>query len=88
MEVSLNAAMPPVVQRGSGTDLKSRSSSGGSAPVRTSATFSRDSDSGLISIKIVNSSTGDVIRSIPSRDYVRLPQAAGNLKGTLLDETA
>ncbi|MBT4513869.1 MAG: hypothetical protein HOC77_02095 [Chloroflexi bacterium] len=39
----------------------------------------------LVTIKIVDSETGEVIRQIPPRDYIELAAANGNPKGTLFD---
>ncbi len=54
-------------------------------PVRASATFTVDDETKFVTIKIVNSETGEVIRQIPPRDYVQLVIKAGNPKGTLFD---
>ena len=55
-------------------------------PVRASATFSVDDETKFVTIKIVNSETGEVIRQIPPRDYVQLViRAGGNPKGTLFE---
>jgi hypothetical protein len=55
------------------------------ALVNASASFALDESSGLITIQIVNSSTGELIREIPARDYVRMVQASDNVIGTLFE---
>ena len=54
-------------------------------PTRASASFSVDDATKLVTIKIVNSETGEVIRQIPPRDYVQLVIRAGNPQGTLFE---
>ena len=53
--------------------------------VRSNASFSLDESSGLVTIKIVNSQTGEVIRRIPPRDYVQMTLSSGPAKGTLFE---
>ncbi len=54
-------------------------------PTRANASFSVDDATKLVTIKIVDSETGEVIRQIPPRDYIELAAANGNPKGTLFD---
>lgn len=89
MDIKVDASTPPVATpRAKGPPAKPSGQKATAAPpalVTSSARFSVDADSGLISIKIVNSATGELIRSIPSREYVTLPLSSGTAKGTLLD---
>ena len=56
------------------------------AEIVSSATnFVRDKSTGLVTIEVVNSSTGEVIRRIPNRDYVQMVLDRGNAKGLLID---
>lgn len=55
------------------------------APVNASASFSVDEGTGLITIKLVNVQTGELIRRIPPRDYIQLVLEAGAPKGTLFE---
>ena len=55
------------------------------AVVSSSTTFVRDKSTGLVTIEVVNSSTGELIRRIPIRDYVRIAMDGGNAKGALFE---
>ena len=55
------------------------------ALVNANASFALDEGSGLITIRIVNSTTGELIREIPPRDYVKIAQASHNVIGTLFE---
>lgn len=57
----------------------------GAMPVRASASFAVDEETKLVTIKIVDADTGEVIRQIPPRDYIQLAVKAGNPKGTLFE---
>ena len=58
----------------------------GPAMVSASASFSVDEGTGLVMIKLINSTTGEVIRRIPPRDYVQLILESGSpTQGTLFE---
>ena len=72
----------PGESRGSGGDFVKAPT----AEIVSSATnFVRDKSTGLVTIEVVNSSTGEVIRRIPNRDYVQMVLDRGNTKGLLID---
>lgn len=89
------AASLPGVSRGPGDSGKAESvdvevvdqgaSTAVPAVVISSTNFVRDKSTGLVTIKIVNSTTGEVIRRIPIRDYVQIAMERGNAKGALFE---
>lgn len=92
MDVRLDSASQAGATRGNQASARSvpaESAAAGRSSLPTlhnaSANFAYDEDSGLISIKIVNSNTGEVIRSIPSRDSVQVSPGVAKGKGLLLD---
>lgn len=58
------------------------------APVARDLLFSVDHDTGSMVIKIVDSSTEEVIKQIPSEEMLRISKALGKLQGLLLNQTA
>jgi flagellar protein FlaG len=50
--------------------------------------FTTDEESGAHVVKVVNRSTKEVIRQIPSEEAVRLAQALGRLQGLLVSDKA
>lgn len=77
--VSKPAVKPPVEVE------VQKASSPGPAVVNANATFSVDDATGLITIKLVNAQTGELIRQIPPREYVELVLSSGSPKGTLFE---
>lgn len=55
------------------------------AVVSSSTKFLLDPNTGLITIEVVNSSSGELIRKIPIRDYVQLTLGGGTPIGTLFE---
>lgn len=67
-----------------------------SAPVQTapreaglsSVQFMPDPDSSRMIVKVVNPSTGELLRQIPSEDALALARALGKLQGAFLQQKA
>ena len=55
------------------------------AVVNSSTNFVRDRSTGLVTIEIVDSTTGALIRKIPIRDYVQIVMDGKNAKGALFE---
>ena len=55
------------------------------AVVNSSTNFVRDRSTGLVTIEIVDSTTGALIRKIPIRDYVQIVMDGRNAKGALFE---
>ena len=58
------------------------------APVARNLLFSLDEDSGKTIITVVDSSTDEVIRQIPSEELVAISKALGKLQGLLIKQEA
>ena len=53
--------------------------------VRRELEFTVDEDSGLTVVKVFNKETDELIRQIPSEDFLKLAKTITDYKGTLLD---
>lgn len=58
------------------------------APVARNLQFSLDEDTGRTVIKIIDSSTDEVIRQIPSEEIIAIAKALDKLQGLLLRQEA
>lgn len=57
-------------------------------PVAQNLLFSIDEDTGKTIVKIVDSTTDEVIRQIPSEEFIAIAKALDSLKGLLLKQQA
>ena len=57
-------------------------------PVAQDLLFSIDEDTGKTIVKVVDASTDEVIRQIPSEEIITIAQALDNLQGLLLQQKA
>ena len=58
------------------------------APMAQDLLFSIEEDTGKTVIKVVDSSTDEVIRQIPSEEIITIAKALDNLQGLLLKQKA
>ncbi len=58
------------------------------APMAQDLLFSIEEDTGKTIIKVVDSSTDEVIRQIPSEEIITIAKALDNLQGLLLKQKA
>ncbi len=58
------------------------------APMAQDLLFSIDEDTGKTVVKVVDSSTDEVIRQIPSEEIITIAKALDNLQGLLLKQKA
>lgn len=58
------------------------------APVAQDLLFSIDNDTGRTVVKVVDSSTDEVIRQIPSEEVLAIAQALDKLQGVLIKQDA
>jgi len=61
---------------------------GAIAPVAQDLLFSIDDDTGKTVIKVVDASTDEVIRQIPSEEIISIAKALDKLKGLLIEQKA
>tara|TARA_R110001583_G_scaffold195420_1_gene373002 strand:- start:9042 stop:9242 length:201 start_codon:yes stop_codon:yes gene_type:complete len=57
-------------------------------PVAQDLLFSIDEDTGKTIVKVVDASTDEVIRQIPSEEIITIAKALDNLQGLLLQQKA
>jgi flagellar protein FlaG len=56
-------------------------------PDANSLQFSQDNQTGKTIVKVVDTQTGELIRQIPSEEFLRISQAVDKLQGLLLKQS-
>jgi flagellar protein FlaG len=78
---------PAVSDEALGQALAARLSDDGAAAGGTTVTLAVDNDTGRVIGRVIDKSTGQVLRQIPSEEMLRLIAATKEMLGPMVDET-